>query len=393
MRTATNNPFTPGFGDAAVWVPRTRQVAAVRAMVSRARTGARQAPRLIEQERGFGKTSLLAAVEDLASDWEDDAVVIRVTAVEGEPFMTALAHRLSQGLRQVEGTVGAALVQVSSWLGRVREIRLAGVLEVDVDETAEMPASLALGRALQELGAAARADGDRPVVLLIDEAQAIDAPSRRAVFTALQEVINTLDATGRVLPFAVVLAGLPGTRAAFKRHRVTFGERCRDLPLESLEDEAIRDTLLRFDTFNTEGVTFAGDGIEEMIEATGGHPHVFQLVGEGAWNHREDGQHITAEDVRAGVAQSQRELAMIAQARLNGLTESQLGWLRAMAGIAEGERTLTSICRAFRGRDSATASDCGSIADALLTKGVIRRADDGSGVVFALRSIEDHLRA
>ena len=393
MRTEENNPFTPGFGDATVWVPRTRQVAAVRAMVERARTGARQAPRLIEQERGFGKTSLLSAIEDLAPDWAPGTVVVRVTAVEGEPFLAAFAHRLANGLRDVEGTLGAAVSGINQWLGRVREIRLAGVVEVDLEQTTEMPASIAVAGALEELGAAARADGDRPVVLLIDEAQAIDAASRRAVFTALQEVINRMDESGRVLPIATVLAGLPGTRAAFKRHRVTFGERCRDLPLESLEDEAIRETLLRFPEFNDQQVAFARDGVQELIEASGGHPHVFQLVGEGAWNHRPDAVSISADDVAAGAQAARRELAMIAQARLDGLTEAQLRWLRAMAASPSDARTLTTICRAYRGRGSATASDCGSIADALLNKGVIRRADDNSGVVFALRSIEEHLAA
>ena len=60
VRPPENNPFEPGFGDARVWVPRVPQTSTARSMILRAVTGSRQAPRLIEQERGYGKTTLLA---------------------------------------------------------------------------------------------------------------------------------------------------------------------------------------------------------------------------------------------------------------------------------------------------------------------------------------------
>jgi len=392
MRSAANNPFNPGFGDADVWVERPEQLGVIHSMVDRAVTGAKQAPRLIEQERGYGKTTLLAAVEDYVHDWAPGAIVVRVAAVDGEPFTALFVSRLVAALRHA--SAAAELVgAVTDALSRIRQVRLAGVLDVALDDGGvDQPASIALLDALGRLGEAARADGDRPVVLLLDEAHVIDPQSLRAVFTALQEVINRPDGSGRVLPFAVLLAGLPGLRSRFKQHRVTFGERCRDLELDRLDDEAIRDALLRFERFNEQGVRFAPDAIERLIEECDGHPHVFQLLGEGAWDATPDADVITVADVEAGLASSRRERSRIAAARLSGLTEAQLAWLAAAAELDDDERTLTAICRGYRGNPKATAADCGSLGSALLTAGVIRPSPDSRRIRFALRGMREHLR-
>ncbi len=231
------------------------------------------------------------------------------------------------------------------------------------------------------------------MVLLIDEAHVIDPQSLRAVFTALQEVINRSDGTGRVLPFAVLLAGLPGLRSRFKQHKVTFGERCRDLELDRLEDEAIRAALLRFEQFNEQGVRFVPDAIERLVEECDGHPHVFQLIGEGAWDATSDADVITVADVDAGLSSSRRERSRIAAARISGLTEAQMSWLAAAAELDDDERTLTAICRGYRGNPKATAADCGSLGSALLSAGVVRQSADGRRILFALRGMREHLRS
>ncbi len=389
MRSAVNNPFTPGFGDAGVWVDRTTELAVCEAMVRRATIGARQAPRLVEQERGYGKTSLLAAVADVAATWVPGTVMVRATAVEGEPFMVTFARRLHDAANGLHGSGERTAARITAALSAIRQVRVAGVLGVQVDPPdVDVPASVAIGDALTSLAAAAWA-AETAVVFLIDEAQAMDAESRRAVFTAVQET-DRPDGDGRLPPFAWLLAGLPGTRARFKTHRVTFGERCRDLPLGGLDPEAIRATLLRFTEFNDAGVTFSGDAIEALIEACDGHPHVFQLVGEGAWDATPDEAEITAGDVAAGVEASASERALIAQARLDGLESGELGWARAMATLDPASRTLTAICRAYRQDPTATAANCGSTADALLSKGVVRR--DGKALRFALSAMEPLLR-
>lgn len=189
----------------------------------------------------------------------------------------------------------------------------------------------------------------------------------------------------------MLLAGLPGLRSRFRRHRVTFGERCRDLDVDRLEDEAIRATLLRFEQFNDEGVRFAPDAIERLIEKCDGHPHVFQLLGEGAWDATRSADVITVADVNAGLASSQRERSRIAAARLSGRTDAQLRWLAAAAELDDDDRTLTAICRRYRGNPEATAADCGSLGSALLAAGVVRQSADGRHIVFALRGMREHL--
>ena len=388
QRSPVNNPFTPGFGDADVWVDRVPQLAVVEAMVRRAERGARQAPRLVEHERGYGKTSFLGAVADHAQTWAGGTVIARTTAVQGESFLSTFAVALRDASEMLDGVRGSLTSRLTSALASIRQVRLAGILDVTVQPTGEdMPPSMALRTALEDLATAAR-NAERPVVFLMDEAQAIDAESLRAVFTALQHV-DQADEHGRVPPLAVLLAGLPGTRGQFKTHKVTFGERCRDLPLGPLDPESVRDTLLRFEEFNESGVAFAPDAVELMIEACGGHPHVFQLIGEGAWDASPDGSAISTGDVAEGLERSRAERARIAQARLTGLASQELQWVRAMASLPAGQRTLTQICRAHRDDPSATAAQCGSTANALLSKGVVRQ--NGGTIAFALSGMDELL--
>jgi hypothetical protein len=392
-RSPINNPFTPGYGDARVWVSRPEQTAVARGMVGRAVVGALQAPRIIEQERGYGKTSWLASVADQAPDWADRPIVVRAAAVAGEPFLPQFVARIV-GAAQVAAPGAAFADGVVRALSRVRALRLSGVLEIEADpaDRRDLPPSIAVERALTELGRAARDDGDRPIVLLLDEAQAIDRQSRRAVFAAMQAALTTADdVDGRVLPYAVLIAGLPGTRAAFKRHGVTFGERSRELPFGRLDDESVRATLLRFDEFNDLRVRFAPDAIGRLVEACGGHPHLFQLIGEGAWAASPDGRLVTTSDVDAGLRACEPERAAIIEARLADLTDPQLGWARAAATLDDDERTLTATCRVYRGDPTATAADCGSLADRLFAKGVVRRSHDGRRILFDLAGMRDHL--
>ena len=76
---------------------------------------------------------------------------------------------------------------------------------------------------------------------------------------------------------------------------------------------------------------------------------------------------------------------------LSGLTEAQLGWLAAAADLDDHERTLTAICRRYRGNPKATAADCGSLGSALLAAGVVRQSSDGRRILFALRGMREHL--
>lgn len=100
--------------------------------------------------------------------------------------------------------------------------------------------------------------------------------------------------------------------------------------------EAVRSTLLRFDQYNDEGVRFAPAAIDALIDACGGHPHLFQLVGEGAWDASPDEHRITTDDVDVGVTTSVPERAAIVSARLADLTDPS--W----AGHAPRQRWTTA---------------------------------------------------
>ena len=57
------------------------------------------------------------------------------------------------------------------------------------------------------------------------------------------------------------------------------------------------------------GVHVSVDAIRIAASATGGHPHMIQLVGFHAWDHaRQPDQEITSDDLRAGIATAENTI-------------------------------------------------------------------------------------
>lgn len=395
MRDARSNPFQPGWGKPVVWAGRDLLVGEFTDVVlPRVTDGVKEVPRLVQDERGMGKTALLEALADEAR--ERECLVVSVTAARGEDFTRVFAGALAGAaadaslLERLEGRVAATL-------SRLAGITVAGTGVTVSKEGEGAVASVTLAEALVDVGRLARATG-RQLVVLVDEIQNVGASHLSAVFTALQRALEHTETerhpTGGTirygLPVAVWLAGLPGALANFRKAHVTFGERCELVALGPLDDREVREALVTFSRFNDAGVVFDADAIEVFVDVVAGYPYTFQLLGKAAWNAGED-QVITAEEVRTAAVLIQPSMRQRYAARLEGLTDDQVAYLVAAASLAEEDRTPTAVCRAWKDDAAATAAMCGGMHQRLVDDHqVIRRGADGR-IRFALPGMADYL--
>ena len=398
MRTPRSNPFQPGWGKPIVWAGRELVVSTFTDVVlQRVADGIKEVPRLLQDERGMGKTAVLEALTDEAR--ERDCLIVSLTAARGEDvtrsFAAALARSAADAslLERLADGVGAALARLGG-------VQIAGTgvtrIETPTGGGGEV-ASTVLAEAQVEVCRLARAR-ERQVVILIDMVQIVGSEHLAAVFTALQRALEHTEheahpAGGALrvgLPITVWLAGLPGSLAAFRAAHVTFGERCELVELGPLDEREIREALVTFSRFNEEGVVFDADAIDAVVVAVDGYPYTFQLLGKAAWDAG-DGPVITAEEVAeaaAAIAPAMRERY---SARLAGLTEEQVAYLVAAASLPLDERTPTAVCRAYKGEPSARASACGGMQQRLTDDHqVIRRGPDGR-IRFGLPGMGEYL--
>lgn len=392
------NPFQPGWGKPIVWAGRDLVVSTFTDVVlPRVADGIKEVPKLMQDERGMGKTAVLEALADEAR--EQDALVVSLTAARGENVTRSFAAGLARAaaaaslLERLAEGAGAALARLGG-------LQIAGTgltrAERDEDPDADV-ASVVLADALIDLGRLARSLG-RVVVVLLDEVQNVELSHLSAIFTALQRSLehteheaHPVGGTLRVgLPITVWLAGLPGALARFRAAHVTFGERCELVDLGVLDEREVREALITFSRFNEEGVVFDADAIDLFVDEIAGYPYTFQLLGKAAWDAG-TGPVITVDEVRSGAGIIAPVMRERYSARLAGLTEEQVAYLIAAAAIPEPDRSPTAVCRAWKRDASVSAAACGGMQQRLTDDHqVIRRGPDGR-IRFGLPGMDDYL--
>jgi hypothetical protein len=135
-----------------------------------------------------------------------------------------------------------------------------------------------------------------------------------------------------------------------------------------------------------ERVHLAPDAVDLVVARCLGDPFLFQLAGEAAWNAG-TGAVVTVEEAERGWGSSRREILRYAEARLEGLTELQLRYLRGSAALPPEERTAANVA-AQLGRSAST--ELASTAHALdADRRLIRRVS--GRVRFRSPVVEAHL--
>ena len=402
MRTALNNPFSPGSDTVPeVWAGRTEQLSDWRDVVRpRRQAGLPERGRTILGEPGLGKSSLVRRIaqEALANgDWATPQLRM---PLGGDPLKRVAAALLS--LAEDAGLSIARERNIANLLERVREVSIRGIAISLGGREGPEPYE-ALKDLLVEIGRAAM-KADRVAIVHIDEMQNItdDAALSQLRF-ALGDALTSEDevtvpgnvVVSRSLPVAVYLTGLPEfADTAGARKGATFARRFKTTVLDALGDDDLLSALQPFvldgwDVTTADGdrakVWMDPDAAGTIIDLCKGEPFLFQLAGERSW-YAATGARITKEHVLAGWRGAVGEASAHVDRMIERLPEREHRFLEAMAALEPGERTLSAIAHAT-GYDTPTSQ--GTIARRLdQVRGIINR---GSVYTFRHRAVEARL--
>ncbi len=313
--------------------------------------------------RGVGKTSLLRSAQSYSVSKGFETVW--VTAGEGS-LVTSLIESLSGLTRSWKGELGDKLGEL---LESVR-IQIGGISVGGVSgEEAEITAP---SRLLQEIliaaGQAAVQRGNG-LIVFIDEIQAADAESLKAVAYAWQH----LQSEAPNLPMAVFSAGLSHAQDVIT-DAVSFAERFSYQHLGNLSGRDSKEALRR--PAADKGVRWDEEALEMALDSANGYPYFIQVIGDETWRssgYPGAGTTIEAEQVRAALEGFNAMRNSFFRARWQKATPAEMSFLQAMA--AEGDEPVkrASIAHAM-GKQS---DGLGVARRSLLDKGLIDTAGHG----------------
>lgn len=313
--------------------------------------------------RGVGKTSLLRSAQSYSVSKGFETVW--VTAGEGS-LLSSLIESLSGLTRTWKGELGDKLGEL---LESVR-IQIGGISVGGVSgEEAEITAP---SRLLQEIlitaGQAAVQRGNG-LIVFIDEIQAADAESLKAVAYAWQH----LQSEAPTLPMAVFSAGLSHAQDVIT-DAVSFAERFSYQHLGNLSGRDSMEALRR--PAADKGVRWDEEALEMALDSANGYPYFIQVIGDETWRssgYPGAGTTIEAGQVRAALEGFNAMRNSFFRARWQKATPAEMSFLQAMA--AEGDEPVkrASIAHAM-GKQS---DGLGVARRSLLDKGLIDTAGHG----------------
>ena len=180
--------------------------------------------------------------------------------------------------------------------------------------------------------AAAAADDNRGLAVLIDEAQDLTLEE----FTAVCAAAHLAGQDGEHELFG--LAGLPSLPRVLSEAK-SYSERLFTFAhIKHLDDALARSAIV--EPARAEGVTWGDDAVALIVREASGYPYFLQQFGQDTWNEAH-GSPITHTDARVGAAIGRAALdSGFFRARWDRATRAEQRYLRAMA--ADGDSGSSS---------------------------------------------------
>lgn len=402
MRSAINNPFTPGSDIVPqIWAGRITQLNDWESVVRPRRlAGLPERGRTILGEAGLGKSTLVRRIATMAEqrgDWVTPQLRIPMGA---DPLKVVASAILT--LADKAGLPTSRARRIKDVLDRVRTVAASG-MSVTLDRGAGPEPYTALTELLVEVGLAA-IKRDVSILIHIDEVQNITSEETLSqLLVCLGDAIaheSSVIAPGgfeviRVLPLAVYLTGLTEfADMAGARKGATFARRFATTTLAPIDDSDLRMALHPFvtpgwpvtdDQGGASQVRMHADAADAIIHLCCGEPFLFQLAGERAW-YAGTGSVITADEVLEGWSVARPEAAAHVERILARLPGRERQLVEVMAAMPPEDRTATKIAQAM---GFANAPQAGPTAQRLDTvRGII---DRGRLYTFRHRAVEAYL--
>lgn len=379
---ATHNPYNPGAG-----VPppelagRDNLVEIARVAVARAKGGRPAKSAIMLGLRGVGKTVLLNAFEAIAEEEGCQTALLEIDP--GTPLAQQLAPQLQHILHRLD-RVKKAGNEVQKAFGALRSF--ASMFKATVGDVdfgfAVSPATGDLSIDLTDLFVAiaeAAKKRDTAVILLIDEIQYLQKDDLSALIMAMHKIAQ------RQLPLLLFGGGLPQL-AKLAGDAKSYAERLFDYPPIGPLDEAGARLALSAPA-EREGVKYAKDALDYVIEQTGRYPFFLQVWGSHCWDAAEKSPITLADAKRASETAIAALDEGIFKVRLARLTERQKAYARAMADFGSEPVNSSDVANAMK----LSLSQAAPIRDELIKKGMAYSPERGL-IGFTVPKFDEYMR-
>ncbi len=379
---ATLNPYNPGAG-----VPppelagRDNLVEIARVAVARAKGGRPAKSAILLGLRGVGKTVLLNAFEAIAEEEGCQTALLEIDP--GTPLAQQLAPQLQHILHRLD-RVKKAGNEVQKAFGALRSF--ASMFKATVGDVdfgfAVTPATGDLSIDLTDLFVAiaeAAKKRDTAVILLIDEIQYLQKDDLSALIMAMHKIAQ------RQLPLLLFGGGLPQL-AKLAGDAKSYAERLFDYPPIGPLDEAGARLALSAPA-EREGVKYAKDALDYVIEQTGRYAFFLQVWGSHCWDTAQKSPITLADAKRASETAIAALDEGIFKVRLARLTERQKAYARAMAEFGSEPVNSSDVANAMK----LSLSQAAPIRDELIKKGMAYSPERGL-IGFTVPKFDEYMR-
>ncbi|MBI3437995.1 MAG: ATP-binding protein [Proteobacteria bacterium] len=378
---ATHNPYNPGAG-----VPppelagRDALMEQARVAIARAKAGRAAKSAIMLGLRGVGKTVLLNAFEALADEQGCQTAFLEIDP--DKPLAHQLAPQLQHILHRLDRLkkAGADLQKAFGHLRAFASVFRATISDIDFGISAPATGDLVVD--LTELFLAipdAAKKRETAIVLLIDEIQYLQKGDLSALIMAMHKISQ------RQMPLLLFGGGLPQL-AKLAGDAKSYAERLFDYPpIGPLEAAAARQALV--EPAKREGVGYAKDALDYVIEQTGGYPFFLQVWGSHCWDVATKSPISLADAKRAGANAVAALDEGLFKVRLARLTERQKSYARAMAEFAEEPINSSNVANAL----GLSLSQAAPIRDELIKKGMAYSPERGL-IGFTVPMFADYMR-
>ena len=379
---ATHNPYNPGAG-----VPppelagRDNLVEIANVAIARAKAGRPAKSAIMLGLRGVGKTVLLNAFEAIAEEQGCQTALLEIDP--GTPLAQQLAPQLQHILHRLD-RVKKAGNEVQKAFGALRAF--ASMFKATVGDVdfgfAVTPATGDLSIDLTDLFVAiaeAAKKRDTAVILLVDEIQYLQKDDLSALIMALHKIAQ------RQLPLLLFGGGLPQL-AKLAGDAKSYAERLFDYPPIGPLDAAGARVALSAPA-EREGVKYAKDALDYVIEQTGGYPFFLQVWGSHCWDTAQKSPITLADAKRASETAIAALDEGIFKVRLARLTERQKAYARAMADFGAEPVNSSDVANAM----NLSLSQAAPIRDELIKKGMAYSPERGL-IGFTVPKFDEYMR-
>ncbi len=377
------NPFSPGAGTPPpAFVGRDELVTSYQIALERTVRGRPGKSLMPIGLRGVGKTVLLNRFVEMSEDQE--LVSAFIEAPETGGFKRLLAAKLRSILITLDqGSVSHAVKRA---LGALRSFAYnlpdGSSISLNVDALLGTADSGVLAEdvtdLLVEAGRAAQ-DRRRGLLLAIDEVQYLTEEELAALITAVHRTVQLQ------LPVILVGAGLPQL-PGLAGNAKSYAERLFNFPeIGSLDATDAREVLVA--PARGEGVEFADDALDRLLDFTQGYPYFLQEWGYHVWNAAPESP-ITVDNVNSAANHVQTQLdENFFRVRMDRLTPAEKSYLGAMAELGAGPHRSGDIA----GRLGVKVESVAPRRSGLIKKGMIYSPSHGD-TAFTVPMFDDFLR-